>query len=132
MKIRSFTHEPPVEAYVAGDAALACAKAYKLNDRFRDYYAGRTHRLRAKDIADVWRIASVSDPAEVRAKFDEGAADPVISAVATNGLTKLADFRKETELIRLRLKDHFDDQELDYDTLKPADTLLEWVRQVTV
>ena len=42
-----------VEAYVAGPAALLCAKAYKLRERLAEALAGGRDRVKPKDAADV-------------------------------------------------------------------------------
>lgn len=58
-----------LEAYVAGPAALMCAKAHKLAERLAQASGSGRDRVKAKDAADVWRLMMVSDPAQVRSTF---------------------------------------------------------------
>jgi hypothetical protein len=56
--------QEPVEAMVAGHAALLVAKVYKIRDRVRDF-GSRPYRLRPKDSVDVGLLMLASDPIEV-------------------------------------------------------------------
>jgi hypothetical protein len=61
-----------VETFVAGVAALMCAKSHKLSERIADLSTGHRDRVKPKDAGDVWRLMAVSDPDVVRATFESG------------------------------------------------------------
>lgn len=70
-EIKSFTGDRSVSMYVAGPAALLCAKAYKLAERIAEASrSGAKNRVRPKDAGDVWRLMATTDPGEVRRIFD--------------------------------------------------------------
>lgn len=98
--VRTFGNEPPVEAYVAGSAALICAKTHKLHDRFRDADNGRDHRLRPKDANDVWRLMATSDPVAAAEQFQRGLADPTICSAVEHAYAAL----REMTLTRDKLQ----------------------------
>ena len=74
-----------VDAFVAGPAAILCAKSFKLMERIQNRNAGRRDRLRPKDASDAWLIMNTSDPGEVRRIFDTAEADPVMGASVRRG-----------------------------------------------
>ncbi|MDF2443657.1 MAG: hypothetical protein JWR01_1860 [Subtercola sp.] len=74
------------EAFVAGTAALVCAKAYKLHDRLDARELNRNReRLRPKDAGDLWRLMQASDGTTIRAVFDAGIADSRIGDAVALG-----------------------------------------------
>lgn len=86
MLLRSFDGGPSVEAYVAGTAALICAKAYKLRDRLDPTELERNpDRLRAKDFTDLYRLTLAIGPDEAREVFDRADGRPDIAAAAALG-----------------------------------------------
>jgi hypothetical protein len=74
------------EMYVAGPAAILCAKAYKLAERVADARRpnGR-NRIKAKDAGDVWRLMATTDPKKVRATFAAGEDDPQLGPAIAAG-----------------------------------------------
>ena len=58
-----------VDAYLAGPAAIMCAKAYKLTERLSEASRGGRNRVKAKDAGDVWRLMEISDAHLVRSVF---------------------------------------------------------------
>ncbi|MHB8296306.1 MAG: hypothetical protein ACYDH5_17160 [Acidimicrobiales bacterium] len=74
-----------VEAYLAGPAAMTCAKAYKLAERLADLREGRRDRVLPKDAGDVWRLMAVSDPREARATYTEAERDTAIAPAVRRG-----------------------------------------------
>lgn len=58
-----------VDAYVAGPAALLCAKAYKLHERLAERARGGRDRVKPKNAGDAWRLMAVADPSEARSAF---------------------------------------------------------------
>lgn len=79
----------PLTMWVAGPAALLCAKAFKLHDRLAD--TARQDRVRAKDASDVWRLMSVTTPADIASTWDRLEEDPMIRATALVGRKRLID-----------------------------------------
>ncbi len=80
-----------VEAYIAGPAAIMCAKAYKLAERINEADRGAKNRVKAKDAGDVWRLMAVTDPRSVASVFAEGEADPALAAAVCQGRSYLRD-----------------------------------------
>jgi predicted nucleotidyltransferase component of viral defense system len=78
-----------VEAYVAGPAALLCAKAYKLRERLAEALAGGRDRVKPKDAADVWRLMMVSEPERARSVFADGERDVVLGDAIGRGRSYL-------------------------------------------
>lgn len=78
-----------VDAYVAGPAAITCAKAYKLAERIDYRERGKRDRVLAKDAGDVWRVMVISDPAQVRSVYSRGERDAVIAQVIKRGRSHL-------------------------------------------
>lgn len=91
LTVSTFDPDTPrqVDVYVAGVAALLCAKAYKLTDRLNDHT--RQDRIRPKDAGDMWRLFATTDPTVVSARFDELAADPRVGQIAETGRGYIAD-----------------------------------------
>ncbi|MEO7022884.1 MAG: hypothetical protein ABI130_01440 [Leifsonia sp.] len=78
------------EGYVAGVAALICAKAYKIHDRLDPAELVRNpQRFRAKDVTDLFRLMVAKPGGEVRAIFDQGVATPRISETVAEGMRHL-------------------------------------------
>jgi len=74
-----------IEAYVAGPAALMCAKAYKIHERLAETLAGRRNRIKPKDAADVWRLMMISEPGQIRSVFADGERDAVLGEAIRKG-----------------------------------------------
>ncbi|GAB2518822.1 hypothetical protein [Paramicrobacterium agarici] len=86
MTLRSFDEGPAVDAYVAGPAALLCAKAYKIYDRLDPAELQRNaDRLRPKDYADVYRLLLAIAPEDAAAEFSRGTADERIAEAVVLG-----------------------------------------------
>jgi len=100
MTLRSFDDGPSAEAYVAGPAALLCAKAYKLHDRMNPNELGRNpERLRPKDFADVYSLLQAIRPNAAAETFESGAADPSIGQAVELGRTYLLELLQIPEEI---------------------------------
>lgn len=81
-----------LDAYVAGPAAITCAKAYKLADRIDARDGGKKNRVLSKDAGDVWRMMAVCNPEQARTVYAEGECDAAISRAVMQGrdhLTRL-------------------------------------------
>jgi len=74
-----------LDAYVAGPAAITCAKAYKLADRIDARDGGKKNRVLPKDAGDIWRMMAVSNPEQVRSVYDKGECDAAISRAVRQG-----------------------------------------------
>lgn len=74
-----------VEAYVAGPAALMCAKAYKIHERLAEALVGGRNRVKPKDAADVWRLMTVSEPEQVRSVFVAEESDVALGEAIRRG-----------------------------------------------
>ena len=60
------------DVYVAGTAALVCAKAYKLYERIEERESAKgKDRVLPKDASDLWRLVATSAGEDVRRVFDE-------------------------------------------------------------
>jgi hypothetical protein len=95
MSIESFDDEQPDrEGYVAGVAALICAKVYKIYDRLDPAELARNpSRSKPKDAADLFRLMVAKNGDAVREVFDEGIATPEISDAVAEGKRRLLDLR---------------------------------------
>lgn len=94
--LRSFDTGPGVKAYVAGPAALLCAKAYKLHDRMEPTELRRNReRLRPKDFADVYRLLHAISGEEAARVFEKGAGDERIGAAVGLGRDHLIELLRD-------------------------------------
>jgi len=91
-----------MSVYVAGTAALLVAKAYKLKDRFDDSTT-KPHRLVDKDAGDVFRLMSVTRPADVAACFRSLIANERVGKVTETGLGYLHELFGGAEAPGVRL-----------------------------
>lgn len=108
--LRSFDDGDGVEVFVAGHAALLCAKAYKIHDRMDAKELRRNaERLRPKDFADVYRLVLASEPADVAAVFTEAAATPRIDAAVSLGRDHLVDLLTEADYFAAQVADAWQD-----------------------
>jgi len=89
MPIESFTNGSVREAWVAGTAALLCAKAFKIAERLDQRLTTGRNRLRPKDGADIWRLMAASDPCEIVETFRRLADDATVGTVACTGMKHL-------------------------------------------
>lgn len=90
LELESFDGGEPRSGWVAGHAALICAKVYKISDRLDPKELARNpERYKPKDIADVFRLVVASDGAAVRQVFEAGIARDNISAAVTEGKRRL-------------------------------------------
>jgi hypothetical protein len=73
----SISDSRTVEAYVAGNAALLCAKSHKVGERLEKMEAtnGGRSRLKAKDVLDIYNILCSADPQLVTESFSLGLDD---------------------------------------------------------
>lgn len=91
-----------IEAWVAGTAALVCAKSYKLHERIADARNKSSEgRVQPKDASDLWRLIATSDGSEVRATFEEYASHPVIGDSVTKGMAMIRDLIESGEVVHL-------------------------------
>ena len=98
MTIDSFDGGESQDAYVAGHAALVCAKVYKIFDRLDPKELARNpQRYRPKDVTDLWRLMATSDGADVRDVFDKGEANSKISAAVIEGRRRLLDLHRRDD-----------------------------------
>lgn len=98
--LRSFDTGPSVEAYVAGPAALLCAKAYKLHDRMEPSELRRNReRLRPKDFADVYRLLHAISGEEAARVFEQGAADERIGTAVGLGRDHLIELLRDPSAV---------------------------------
>lgn len=120
MIIDSFESGSQREAYVAGFAALICAKSYKLGERIEARDNGKPDRVTAKDAGDMWRLMAASDPRTVASNFDEACETEGYEPVARTGLAYLRTTTNSGELLSLAAIDlggsaDRDDIETTYD-----------------
>ncbi len=95
-----------VDAYVAGPAALLCAKAHKLMERIGERDRGGRNRVKEKDAGDAWRLMSVSDPSVVSKTFADGTNDQVIGSAVALGRNYLIElFAPEGDGLALAVRD---------------------------
>lgn len=96
--IRSFDDGPDVEGYVAGAAALLCAKAYKLHDRMNPQELERNpQRLRPKDFADVYRLMLAISPEKASELFTRGEVTARIGGAVAEGRMHLIEVLNDAE-----------------------------------
>lgn len=107
LPVESFADGSVRDAWVAGTAALLCAKAFKLGERskerdtFRpDGSLGRD-RVLPKDAGDVWRLMAASNPAEVADTFQRLSLDRTVGEVAARGRSYLRAMVETNDLSRL-------------------------------
>lgn len=94
------------DTFIAGVAALMCAKSYKLAERLADLPAGRRNRVKPKDAGDVWRLMAVSNPESVRTIFESGERHDVMGAAIRQGHLYLLDLFSATAVgIELAVRD---------------------------
>ena len=95
MTIESFDdQQPDREGYVAGIAALICAKVFKISDRLDPVELARNpERFKSKDVTDLFRLMVARNGADVRAVFDQGAARPEITETVTEARRRLLSLR---------------------------------------
>jgi hypothetical protein len=104
------------DAFVAGHAALVCAKAYKLGERIVERDGGGRDRVLPKDAADLWRLLATSDGARVRQVFEAHATDPTWGAAVTTGKEHVESILRGTDLAVLAhrmLSDEVPPEEID-------------------
>lgn len=95
-----------VDAYVAGPAALLCAKAYKIAERLAELRQRGHDRVREKDAGDAWRLMAVSDPRAVSKTFADAANDHVIGSAVALGRRYLTElFAPEGDGLALAVHD---------------------------
>ncbi|MDR1513191.1 MAG: hypothetical protein LBS56_06885 [Propionibacteriaceae bacterium] len=108
--LRSFDGGPAVHAYVAGPAALLCAKAYKIHDRLDPAELRRNaDRLRPKDFADLYRLILVIAPEDAAGVFARGIADPRISDAVALGRDHLVDILTDASTVASMVGDAWGD-----------------------
>ncbi|TQO20669.1 hypothetical protein FB472_2314 [Rhodoglobus vestalii] len=94
MEIDSLDSTPNGEGYVAGVAALVCAKVYKIFDRIDPTELTRNpERFKPKDVSDLFRLMVAMDGAEVRGVFERGIANPDIAVAVVEGKRRLLALR---------------------------------------
>ena len=106
LTLRSFDGGPGVETYIAGAAALLCAKAYKLHDRLDPSELRRnTERLRPKDFADLYRLILVISPEKAAAVFQQRVEDDRISKAVQTGAGYLIEVLNSSETVAKNVAD---------------------------
>ena len=107
MHLDSFGLGTPIDAYVAGLAALIAAKAWKLFDRLDPIELKKNAaRLRPKDAGDLWRLFATSEPRAVRGTFDEGMSHPRIGNAVTQAKLNLESVLADPAFVGLAIS-HF-------------------------
>jgi hypothetical protein len=107
LNLDSFGLGTPIDAHVAGLAALIAAKAWKLFDRLDPIELRRNAaRLRPKDAGDLWRLLATSDPRIVRATFEEGKSNPRIGSAVTQAKLNLESLLADPAFVGLAIS-HF-------------------------
>lgn len=100
------THGPTVDTYVAGPAALLCAKAYKIHDRLEPTELRRNaDRLRPKDFADLYRLLIAVAPADVAVIFARGIADTRIGEAVSLGRDHLVEILADSSTVASMVAD---------------------------
>lgn len=89
------------QAYVAGTAALVCAKTYKLYERIAERDAGKKNRVQAKDASDLWRLIATSNGADVKSVFEKYDGHAEIGDSVRKGAQMLTSLIHSGEVIRL-------------------------------
>ena len=108
--LRSFDDGPTAEAYVAGPAALLCAKAYKIHDRLDPTELRRNaDRLRPKDFADLYRLLLVITPGDAAGVFSRGAADTRIGQAVSVGRDFLVEVLADAATVASMVADAWGD-----------------------
>lgn len=108
--MRSFDDGPGVEVFVAGKAALLCAKAYKVHDRMNAMEFERNpDRLRPKDFADMYRLILASEPEEVAGIFARGIATEHIGPPVAVGQQHLVELLTDAEYFASQVADAWQD-----------------------
>lgn len=116
LEVRSFDGSPSAVAYVAGGAALICAKAYKLYDRMDPREVARNPaRLRPKDAADLYRLILATPAARARVIFDAGAARPDLTAAVDEGRRRVSVLLGEGRDLASMVADAWSDYDIDVD-----------------
>ncbi len=105
MTVESFVDGSTRDAYVAGFAALLCAKAHKLGERIAARNSGKPDRVIAKDAGDMWRLMAASDAGTVAGTFATAGASPQVAGVAARGLAHLRALITSGELLDLAVDD---------------------------
>lgn len=130
IRLRSFDSGPGVDAYVAGPAALLCAKAHKLHDRMDpDELRRNADRLRPKDFADVYRLLLAGAPEDVAELFSQGIRDTRIGGAVAVGRDYLLGILDDQVNVAAMVADVWGDPSLESDI---AETVGRWVEQFRV
>lgn len=95
LTIESFDNNQPSRGcYVAGVAALICAKVYKIHDRLEPTeFARNPKRFKTKDVVDLFRLFLTKNGAEVRRVFDQGLSDARLTEAISEGVSRLLKLR---------------------------------------
>ena len=88
-------------AYVAGTAALICAKSYKIYERIAERDAGKKNRVQAKDASDLWRLMATSNGADVKSVFEQYASHAEIGDSVRQGAQMLTSLVHGGEIVRI-------------------------------
>lgn len=116
----------PVTVHIAGPAALLCAKSYKIAERVAAARRGSSHRVKAKDAGDVYRLLATSDPAATAAVFDRCARHETLGASATLGRDHFTALFEDAGIgVDLAVEDLADD--LADTTVRP--TISDWIHR---
>lgn len=108
--LRPFDDGPSVETYIAGPAALLCAKAYKLHDRLDPTELRRnSERLRPKDFADVFRLILTISPDDAALVFLKGVEEEPISAAVQLGAEYLIEVLNDSATVAIMVADTWQD-----------------------
>jgi hypothetical protein len=71
--------------YVAGPAALLCAKSYKLIERINSRDTGKKDRVLPKDASDMWLLMASTDGLHIRNTFAVAEDHPAVGPAARQG-----------------------------------------------
>ena len=95
LTIQSFDdQQPDREGYVAGIAALICAKVFKISDRVDPVELARNpERFKSKDVTDLFRLMIARNGADVRDVFDQGTATLEIAETIAEARRRLISLR---------------------------------------
>lgn len=108
--LRSFDGGPTVGAFVAGPAALLCAKAYKIHDRLDPTELRRNaDRLRPKDFADLYRLILAATPEEARGIFSQAAGHPEVGEAVALGRQYLLEILGDAPMVTSMVADAWGD-----------------------
>jgi hypothetical protein len=123
--LRSFDDGEGVEVFVAGRAALLCAKAYKVHDRIdTKEFQRNADRLRPKDFADMYRLLLASEPEQVADLFAEGVATERIGPAVELGRDYLIELMTDADSFAAQVADAWQDPSREQDF---ADAITTWV-----